>query len=103
MKVKVPQKIRVGGHNYSIVLNEAIEDEGLKGAHNPRKLTIEINPIRPKEQWGATLIHEFVHAINRVYLNSRLCEDDADSIGQGWYQIFEELGIEFDCSLIEES
>ena len=98
MKVKVPQKIRIGGWDYSIVLLLSLADEGLAGAHNSRQIRIEINPERPKEKWMEALIHELIHAVSHVYLNHRLGEDDVSGIGEGLYQIFGELGIEFDFS-----
>ena len=98
MKIKVPRKIQIGGHLYSIVFNDGLLDDTLTGAHNPRQNRIEISPHRPSVKWTETLLHEIVHSVNNVYANNRLGEDDVNAVSQGLFQVFAELGLALDWS-----
>lgn len=102
MKLVIPNTIQVGGHTYSIVFNDELEDGNDHAIVNHRLLRIELNPDRPPSQRVEALIHEWLHIINNVYANNRLAETDIEDLSQGLYQVFQQLGIEFDYRLIPQ-
>ncbi len=48
-------------------------------------------------QYDSIILHELVHIINRIY-GCDLEEIQVDSLGQGIFQVFAQLGIELDWS-----
>ena len=56
----MPTNLKVGAHNYQIVLTDQIDDFG---ACEHTKLRILINNSAPQSQQEETLIHEALHAI----------------------------------------
>jgi len=101
MKIKVPQKIKIATHEYSVSYAEHLsEDEGFRGLCNHRTQTIEIEPSLPPSRKDQTLLHEVGHIIKRVYVMGE-DEDDIDRMAQGYAELFfTTLGIELDWSNI---
>ena len=104
MKVKVPSKIQVGSHTYTVKLSrQHLEDEDTRGIINYRTQEIVINAITPDSRKTTAFIHEIIHLSAKIFgiileeeeIN-RLCE----GLGQG---IFSSLGIELDWSKIEKT
>ena len=96
MKLVIPPEIQIGGHTYSIVLNEDLKDDNDYGRVNHRLQKIELNPVRPMSQRIEAFIHELLHVINNVYGNANLREEDIGVISEGLLQVFQQLGIEPD-------
>ena len=102
MKVKIQSPIQVGGHGYKIVFSNKTGDDDDWGQLNHKDLIIRLNPkLKNVSVLRQTLIHELDHAVDWVYVSRELQERQIYNISQGWNQIFDQLGIEFDFSDIE--
>jgi len=48
-------------------------------------------------------IHEILHAVNQVYLNAQIEQEDTiEPLAEGIWQVLEQLGIQFDFSGIKD-
>ena len=101
MQIKVPKTIQVGGHVYTLSFSEAPRDDGNAAQVNHRLQTIQMLRDRKSTKRQASLIHELLHIIDVVYLNSKLGEDEINGLAQGLNQIFPQLGIELDWSELD--
>ena len=91
--IKLPAKVKIGGHLYDVVFRPYLWlEENRQGSHNAHIRRIEIDPAF-KSNLAANIIHEELHAINNVYLNDRLTEDDVTALAEGIYQVFVDFGI----------
>ena len=83
--MKLPKKLKIGGHIYKIVLekgNNKLEVRNY-GKTMRDKNEIVLDSSLPKNQMVVTLFHEILHA-----LNSQLNETLVDSLGEQLYQVF---------------
>lgn len=96
MKIKVPDTIKIGGHKYTIILDNGkrMLDENIYGEINHRKLEIRINSTRPDSQRREALIHEILHGVDKVY-DSDCDEKTISHLSEGLNQTFDELDIQF--------
>jgi len=102
-KIKVPDRIKIGGHVYCIRYGgKRMLDENTYGEVNHRLATIDINPTRPSSQKREAFIHEILHCIDRVYCNSNSSEDYLGDLSEGLNQALDELGIDFDWRDIQK-
>lgn len=62
--MKIPAKMKIGGHFYLVKLVEPEDIEKVCGEVDRSKLEIKINNNLPQSQLEETLIHESLHAIN---------------------------------------
>jgi hypothetical protein len=61
--MKIPKKIKVGGHTYKISFPKVIDDDVVHmGATCEEACTIEIKKGMSKSQTEETLLHELIHA-----------------------------------------
>ena len=102
IKIKVKPLYYVGGHPFRVVLSNKLRDIGNDGRITQDKQVIEINPKSPESRLSGALIHEFIHAVNCVYCNWRLSEDDVKNLSEGLNQIFSQMDVELDWSMIKE-
>ena len=82
MQIKIPKVIEVGAHPYTIKYDdELVEEEGLLGKHEHKKLTITIYPNQLPTNKMTTFIHEHLHATSLVF-----CRDHGHGprIGRGY-------------------
>ena len=95
--MKIPDKILVGGHTYEVVVgnDRGLESEGLRGSHSGFLRKIELRSEMSDEELSCTFIHEILHAINEVYINSVLIEREVDGLANGFHQVLEQLGVRF--------
>jgi hypothetical protein len=98
-EVTIPKKLKIGGFDYSIEMNDRYNQE-LRSNHNQgecshtiKRITI-ISELSP-QQMNETFLHELVHAVDGVYCNYKLTEDEVAQLGNGFLQIFEQMGIRF--------
>lgn len=59
--MKIPKKIKIGGHTVKVVFKEV---EGQNGSFDSGTNTITIDPKIPQSQKEATFFHEIYHAFN---------------------------------------
>lgn len=102
MDIRVPRRLQIGGHIYSIEYNDEIERTNhFWGTHDHRALKIEIYPNIRSTVKASTLIHEVLHAISTVYSQDQMEEDKVQSLAEGILQVMGELGITFDWGNIK--
>ena len=103
VKVKVPQKIKIGLYPYGV---EAVPDlklkEGVWGVSNHVKREVRVDSHLPLLERNQTLLHEVIHIISQGFMCS-LDEDNVERLANGIGEfLFDNLGIEFDWELIKE-
>ena len=90
-KVKFPKKVEIGGYLVEVVHPYVFEDNtNLYGNFCSGTMTVFISGeenIDNQTLFGIFL-HEFIHAIDSVYLGFVLSEDMVDSIARGLLQVF---------------
>lgn len=98
-EVKIPKRLKMGGHNYSILQSkrttDSLEDISYWGRHSHRFRHLELNNTASSEQLSETFIHETLHAIDNVYLNDSLEEKQIANLSEGLFQVLEQLGVRF--------
>jgi hypothetical protein len=55
--MKIPKKLKIGGHVFQVKLTDDIDDCGNSDVASN---TLRINKKLPKDQQGATLVHEIM-------------------------------------------
>ena len=89
--MKIPKKLKIGGHTYEVRLvddGEALFLDG-EGAISRDTHIIEINSRYPQSEKEATLLHEIFHALNATFdegTNHMLVE----SLSQQLYQVLKD-------------
>jgi len=103
IKIKVPGEIKIGTHTYKIMFDRAIRtDDDRIGEANHRTQIIKIWTEAPLSMKNEALLHELIH-IAEYYFRVRIDDADIDRIAQCMCDfLFNNLGIEFDWSLIGE-
>ena len=103
MKVKVPQKFKIGATPVSICFAEnLVNDDGFDGTFNRRTGKLEIDdrlkdtPAKRDKIFG----HELMEVIKENY-NLHTSEEDMSNIANGWLEFLSQLGIEFDWEEIK--
>ena len=98
-EIVLPETIKVGGFDYPILINDevnrALEDNRWRGEHSDLWKNIKILSRLDPQSFSATFIHEVLHAINSVYLDSDLREYQIAAISNGFHQVLEQLGVRF--------
>lgn len=62
--MKIPKKIKIGGHIIDVTLDKKYPDEKLHGETDYNKNTIMLNANLAPSQIVATFYHEFLHVVN---------------------------------------
>ena len=99
MDIKIPKTIKIGGFDYTIEINPE-QDRELQSnnnygecAHDLRRIRFRSNLSEP--QFAASFLHETLHAVDGIYCNYKLSEDENSQLSNGLFQVFEQLGIRF--------
>jgi hypothetical protein len=97
VEVVIPKTIKVGGFDYTIEMTPA-HDAELRDNKNYGECSNQLKRIRicsdcQGQQFSETFIHEIVHAIDNVFGHNTLTEDQVHALGNGFLQVFEQLGI----------
>jgi len=102
VEIKIPQTIKIGGFDYKVIIgNDIATGELLAAGHwgecDMVNRTIKISQYCPPQQFQATFLHELVHGILDTFtgLSVERQEEVTLPIGNGFLQIFEQLGITF--------
>lgn len=99
--MNIPQSIKIGGHDYSIVLTDdkRLQDKKLMGEADHKLLTICIDSTLPDSQKQETLLHEIIHAC--MYFAGTALEDEnkeemvTSSISPILYTVLKENDLNF--------
>ncbi len=104
MKVKIPQKIKIGTHCYSLSFTPHIHcDEGRYANCNHRTQEIQFWAEAPRSITNESLIHEVLH-IAELFQRIEVSDPDIDRIANVIMILLKDnLGIEFDWSDIEDN
>lgn len=95
--MKIPKKIRVGGHYYKIHVVDG-EDQK-KGGNNWGKTfhhqkEIYIDKTAAPTQQEQTFIHEILHCVDKVYNGDELFEKQGEAmvcrLAEGLYQVLKD-------------
>lgn len=94
LTIKLPTSIEVSGKTYAIRFDPyLIVDTGDKGEHRSATQEIILQGGYPYESILEALLHELIHAVNYVYCANRIPEADINSLSEGLFQIWKQLGI----------
>ncbi len=99
IEVKIPETIKIGGFDYSIVIN-SIQDAELHSNDNMGECSSRLrrlimrSDLSPQEL-SSTFSHEILHAIDDVYGHYELSEKKIAELSTGLFQVLEQLGIRF--------
>ena len=101
MKARIPSKIKVGAHTYSIELDPyLIGDRNRYGEVCHRTERITIGSSEPVALRNQTLLHEVLH-IGETFYRINISDDDIDRIAETILQFLDSMGIEFDWADIK--
>jgi len=102
MEVKIPKQIKILTHTYTVKFDsKELLSSGTCGLCKHLQQEIILEPNHPKSEVNQIFLHEFIHTIER-HLCVKLDDADVERLSEGWATLlFDNLGIEFDWSLIE--
>lgn len=83
--MKIPLKLKVGGHMISV--DSSKELEGLNGEALLSKNIINICKTLPQSQKESTLFHEIFHFLNTTVSGTPLGHSLIDSLSEQFYQV----------------
>jgi len=96
MKVKIPETLKCGSITYQFKQVEGLLIERDRaGEYRPHQSEIVIDRKLSKQAKTATLIHEYLHAVDRNY-HIGFDDDTMDRIANGMAELLECLGIEIE-------
>ena len=94
VNLKIPKKVEVGGLMYNIyypyVFKSSPEKDDIVGLHTWSDCSIRINKHDNNQRLMLTLIHELLHAIDRVYTDYILSDNESlhDKLSSALYYVF---------------
>jgi hypothetical protein len=95
--MKIPNKLKVGGHTYTILKNYHFKERGdLLGQADHTLLEIRLakyegggNKISSTKR-EEVFIHEILHTINEVYNSGKLEEETIQRLSYGLHQVLKD-------------
>lgn len=104
MKVKVPKQIKLLTHTYNVKFDtKQVVSAGTCGLtrHLYQDIILD-NQTLPPSELAQVFLHEYIHAVERHFC-IKIEDADVERLSEGIaILLFENLGIEFDWSEIEE-
>ena len=102
MKVHVPKTIKIGLYPYTVESIPHLKlNDGVWGSSNHVRREIKVDSNLGLLERNQTLMHEVIHVISENF-RCLLDEDNVERLANGIGELlFDNLGIEFDWSLIE--
>lgn len=61
--MNIPNKVKIGAHEYEVVLRDDLDADDFMGVCRPTKLKIFVDGNLPQSQREETFFHEVLHAI----------------------------------------
>jgi len=92
--VKIPEKVKVLGHEYSVILIDQSQ-VGEFGSTDVNTLTIRLSKNKAQGQIDSTLLHEIIEALNHD-LELRLEHNQISSLEASLYQVLKDNKLHFD-------
>ena len=103
MKVTIPNKIKIGSHIYTIELKPHLHcDDGDYGQISYRKQNIKIWSDAPLSLRNQSLLHEVLHLSQHIY-RVEISDADIDRVAETMAQLLDNLDIQFDWSILDNS
>lgn len=87
--MKIPNKLKIGGHTVEVKLVDNIEGGNL-GLWDPKENLIVLDKTQPASQIEVTLIHEVLHAVNILTDHEKL-----EYLSQALYQVIVDNKLHF--------
>ena len=90
MDIKIPDKLKIGGFDYTIEQNTTFKQEGLAGeaCHDELKIKLDVNSVGQFKDMS--FIHELFHCIDCYYNNNSLKEEVIARLSNGLYQVLKD-------------
>ncbi|MDA2921691.1 hypothetical protein MYX07_00310 [Patescibacteria group bacterium AH-259-L07] len=95
--MKIPKKIKVGGHIYKVIYPYRFKErEDLYGRTNEGRKEIFVTNLDangnklPQTKIEETFLHELLHAVDQTYNNNDLKEEIVARMGEGLYQVLKD-------------
>ena len=80
--------VAIAGLVFDLEEDSSLLNDGLYGQCRTEELKIRIRPMIPVTLKAQTIVHEVMHAINDIYLESRhVDEPSIAGLSQGWFQV----------------
>ncbi len=99
VEILLPSTIKIGGFDYEIKVDGETDtlliDNDNWGEHSGRQRLLRIKSTAPPQQFSKTFIHEILHAIDLVYQNGKLSNEEVSAISNGLLQVLEQLDVRF--------
>jgi len=97
MDIEIPDTIKVGGLDYTVIFGRSLRLAGnlRKGETRYAEQVIAIDDTALQQQINEVMLHELLHAVDNVYNADCLTEDEVNRLAHGLHQVFEQLGINF--------
>ena len=97
IRIPLPQRLKVGGHTYSIEtsakINAELNSRNAWGLHNATFRRIQLDTSSSEAQFSQAALHEFLHAVDTVYSDGNLSDLTVSTLSEGLLQILEQLGV----------
>jgi hypothetical protein len=99
MKIVVPDKLKCGAYIYDLrMVKDLVVSSNQVGERRPHYSEIVIDEVLHPQQRDVTLLHEYIHLVDDVYV-LHLEEDDIDRLAMGFMEFLQSLGIELEWHL----
>jgi len=86
--MKIPNKLKIGGHIFKIDYSKELENEN--GKTEWKENTIYLCKTLPQDQKESTLIHEIIHCCNTSIGDTNSHHAIIDSLAEQLYQVFKD-------------
>jgi len=103
MLIKVPNKLFIAGHLFTIEQDvDNLDIDGQRARIDYKRLRILLNLQKKESVLSEGFIHEILHGIDEVYLNSQIDNENIiEPFAEGIWQVLQQLGIQFDLTDIK--
>ena len=95
MKIKLPQKLRIGGFDYTIeIADKELESKKVLGDVSHYLKRIRLRSDVSDQELLNDFLHEVLHSIDYVFNDDRTEEGTITVLANGLHQVLSQLGIE---------
>ncbi len=98
-EIQIPSTVKIAGFDFEVRMSSITDGElecaDLYGQTHNRKQIIRMNQTETPQHISECFIHEVIHAVNGIFTDSKMTENQVQSSAAGLHQVFEQLGIRF--------